>query len=538
MTMNENESARCTKGKRKKTLLPIIILLIFVVISLFSALRTTSLWKENGGILISNVAENTVSSSRYSKQILDSETCGLTWTEFISRGNSLRGTTTTEPLVWSVSGGDAYRRYIKVLLDKWASLGVVILVIALDVDTATYVCKMGYDAVYWNLEERSYSRVADSKFQVAAEWAHRGIDQLFVELDVFCRQTPVPLLMNAAAAGNIDLATIGHGDLQQKINIGLFYVRASPATASFFTTVSDILLPSKENNTFIHGSRGVWQFFDQDVFHDCLQFAERQPAYYMPNDVNRTHNVIEVCNQFNLSTTMISNLHISSYQPPTVHDSTYCIHPLANKPFSSFESKLTTAKFLGFDPTSVSDDDRLLKTVSGDVVYSESWGAGFFANEFHLKHDKRLNFQYNIAFLIALARSSGRILVLPRHVRDKAAKAYPVFSLVSTASIGEIVPWRFMAEIEARALEHRTTVVEITRRANMSRATKNAVRNCANQVCAVHGLYVVEAKTFKEDSKELEDIIANLTWCFDFPGHHQTSFQFTTGAGGYERPCE
>ncbi|KAL7573641.1 hypothetical protein ACA910_008771 [Epithemia clementina (nom. ined.)] len=125
---------------------------------------------------------------------------------------------------------------------------------------------------------------------------------------------------------------------------------------------------------------------------------------------------------------MISNNHVSSGFSPVVLD-----HPLANRPFSSFRTKLTTAKVLGFDPedsflvdrhdnmdttttTTTNAGQRLLKTGSGDLIFHE-WTATLFSREtFTDPTIQRYRLQYPIAIiLVALARPTNRTMVLPRH---------------------------------------------------------------------------------------------------------------------------
>jgi hypothetical protein len=89
-------------------------------------------------------------------------------------------------LVWSISGGAEYRSYLGNLIHHhWHTIepDVSILVVALDQETADVVCRLEYDAVYWDAPAQSYSRVTDAKMQVAVEWVDRKIDALFVEMD-------------------------------------------------------------------------------------------------------------------------------------------------------------------------------------------------------------------------------------------------------------------------------------------------------------------------------------------------------------------
>jgi hypothetical protein len=59
-----------------------------------------------------------------------------------------------------------------IILQKWKTLGLdPMLVIALEEETAQVICHAGFDAVFWSAEQASYSKVADTKFGVAAALA-------------------------------------------------------------------------------------------------------------------------------------------------------------------------------------------------------------------------------------------------------------------------------------------------------------------------------------------------------------------------------
>jgi hypothetical protein len=64
-------------------------------------------------------------------------------------------------------------------------------------------------------------------------------------------------------------------------------------------------------------------------------------------------------------------------------DTTVCIHPFANSPFSSFAHKLATAKLLGFDPEPMREDEQFLKVWNGDLSNDEDWNcqAGLLSME-------------------------------------------------------------------------------------------------------------------------------------------------------------
>jgi hypothetical protein len=297
------------------------------------------------------------------------------------------------------------------------------------------------------------------------------------------------------------------------------------------------LANSQQTKTFVNQNGRHKGFFDQDVFHDCLLYPARN-RYFMADDVHRKNDLMEVCRDLNVTSVMISNLYMSSYLPPTVHDSTLCVHPLANAPFSPLTIKLATAKFLGFGPDPIEDDGgegRFVKTLSGDLVWSERWSDGFLSKEFHANEGAQRRFQKALAVLIAVAQHTHRTLVLPRHVRDRHAWAYPTFSLVGVASLQAMldVPWRFLTIEEARSLENRTEIVDVS---SDFEGTLRATGECTEQVCALHGLY----KTSNEEvfnANVIDEIIANLTWCFHLKDGEEETLHFVKSVGSWARPC-
>ncbi|KAI2494147.1 hypothetical protein MHU86_20379 [Fragilaria crotonensis] len=119
--------------------------------------------------------------------------CGMTWEKYYAQLPPANADDpTNRPFLWIVSGGDEYRDNLGIILAKWKTLGIdPVLVVALD-EVSKVACKMGFAAVYWDAPIASYSRVADSKFSVAASICDRGYRSFFIEMDVFCRKILFP----------------------------------------------------------------------------------------------------------------------------------------------------------------------------------------------------------------------------------------------------------------------------------------------------------------------------------------------------------
>jgi hypothetical protein len=277
------------------------------------------------------------------------------------------------PIMWTVSGGPERRHHVGKLLDRWQSLDheTPLLVLGLHKETTKSACKSGCSAVHWDLPAQSCSRVADAKFLAAAQFADKGIDALFIELDVFCCKPPLALMLEQA--DKADVVQIAHGDLMQKTNIGMCCVKARPETRDFFLSLSSVLLNSVNQTTFCQENGNLQDWFDQDVFQSCREHAPRSTlTCHLLEDKKLESNLLKACKN-NVASSHVSNELTSSCQLPLVMDTTVCVHPLANSPFSSFAHKLATAKILGFDPEPMQEDEQFRKVWNhGDLSNDEN----------------------------------------------------------------------------------------------------------------------------------------------------------------------
>ena len=431
-----------------------------------------------------------------------------------------------EPLVWTVSGGPEYRAYLKPILKQWQTIGLdPILVVALDAETALYVCELGYTAVLWDLPKASYSKVADAKFEVAATLAELGIPAFFMEVDVFCKESPLPLFLQTKGRG---IVVSGHGFADFVPNIGQYYVEPLQRTADFFRSVTKVLTYSKNHKTFVTQSGGIAEFFDQRLFYQCLPPTNRNDANYNSSQTmhlldDHHNNLLAICRNVSHSKpfpwTTVSNVYISAHSPPTVFESTICVHPLAETPFSSFRLKLATAKFLGFDPEPVQPKERFLKTLTGDLTFNECWAFPFVGdaswpeNRFH--HRKFLNF---FVSLVLFAKKSGRTLVLPRYFRDQNAFAIPILSLIDVRTIEAHVPYKYLPT----GMKQRVVLAD----GNYDHLLQELQSD--DQIIAIDRFCEFANKTQPEE----EEVIRSLTCCM-----HDRRVTFTKSIGSWSRLC-
>jgi hypothetical protein len=504
-------------------------------------------------------------STYQQKKSLGQSRCWKSWNDLENEPKEISNTWQlpheNATIVWTVSGGEEYRKSLGMLLQHHKDIYrdeqvVLLLLVALDRETFETACQIeGISTVFWNVPAQSYSRVADAKFGVAAYFSRQGLHQLFVELDVFCRSSP--LLISKQSLGNADLAVLGHEDFQSNLNIGMYYVKPSTEATQFFELLMELLRPSLTEQHQLTENGDKLSYFDRGILQSCLQMKQKPTKIYALADTHRTTNLLLPCYNHTVQFAPISNLYISSYRPPTVYDSTICVHPLSHKPFSSLETKLATAKFLGFDPIdAIKDETRpLLKTLSGDLSITDSPdSAAFFGGDFHKSEILQRILQYPLAALIHFAKLTNRTLVLPRHVRNSNTKAYPLYALVITASIEAMeVSWRYLSISEARQLEASSTrVVSIGQTSSLEKPTSTILADCPENgimngsssqnpsICSLQGGDTLVSSMFLTElnldwKRTLDPIVEKLTWCLTPPSGPLLSFSM--GPGHMELPC-
>lgn len=462
---------------------------------------------------------------------LANQYCGQTWSEYMAQFP--QGKDSSRPIQWTVGGGDDYRESAKAILSKWRTLGLnPVLVVAMDPDVAEAVCLAGFSAVYWDNPKASYSRVADAKFSVAADIAEKGYPGFFIEMDVFCRQNPVPMFMRYPQ----DLVSIGHGDMNYKVNIGVWL--ASPRMGPFFRGLIAVMRFSLDTPEMKRNDgNDTIPWFDQDVYHYCLPihrssdddlFPEEE-RFYLDGDLERKTDLLEFCRVWSdFNHTIVPHHIMQAHEPPTIYDSTICIHPLAATPFTPLAFKLGAAQFYGWDPTPIGPDEKLLKTLSGDFEYAACWNRGFSHNDYPKFDEYRAQHivAVTIASMVEIAYQTNRTLVLPRFLRSDEAHGVPTHALVDVRTLD--VPYRFMTIEESYELESEDLQVVQASRAFYTTLNKTLeARYADSKILAIDK--VCHIRDF--ELPIIEERKAKMSWCLDI------ELAWTRANGGFENFC-
>ena len=492
------------------------------------------------------------------------ELCGTSFTSFSKEWLSKRTESTkdqdndpTTTFLWTVSGGKSYLQRLPMLLQHWTRLGLTPLtVVSLDADTANTACRLGHFALLWDPPQRTYSRVADAKFGVTAALAKHHTRQWFMELDIFCRASPIPLMRQEMIAPKpMDIVHLGHGDMNFYPNIGMYCVQPKERTAQHFARLLDVLEYSKDHPQYIGSGGNLKPFFDQDTYYHCLppyepygfDFGARLQRKYYTIESNMTLDLLDKCrlNQMPISYKALSHTDIISHHPPVVLDHTICVHPLSDAAFSSLDIKIATSKFMGFDPEfdvphARTENKRYLKEYAGDLVNNECWNTVFLTTHVHSGNNgEREMFQYQVASLILLAMKSKRILVLPRHFRDKNAWAASFPAVVDVRTIGKLVNYTFATGEQARQIpvddRESVWIPDTFAPENLNQTLRTVKSFSSTPVVELRrscGL-TTHKPGLRNDPAVLR-IVQKLYWCLDEPDFDPV---FQRAIGSFQRFC-
>jgi Nucleotide-diphospho-sugar transferase len=456
--------------------------------------------------------------------------CGSGWSLSSKKLKGISKSQKNKPFIWTVVGGDEYREYLKVIFQKWVSLGLYpSLIISLDMETNSYLCnELGFASMLWDLPKNSYSSVADAKFEVSATLAESGIHGFFMEVDVFCKESPLPLFLQPKSLG---IVSIGHGYADFSPNIGMYYVEPLQQIANYFRSLANVLSYSKNHKSYFTQNGVELEFFDQRLFYQCMPPTNKHDSDYKANQtihlpLDNHNNLLAICRNvshakpFPWST--VSNVYISAHDPPIVFEpSTICIHPLFDSPFSSLRLKIATAKFLGFDPEPLQKTEKFLSTLNGDLTLNECWVHPFVWMEGTWSKDIETHtvILTLLANLIYFSKKSGRTLVLPRYFRDQNAFAVPILSLVDIRSIEKHVPYRYVpSDMKKRVIVANGRQNDFLKR----------IRSESEQLVSIHRFCEFADVT----SQEVASIAKSLKTCFT-----DTRVKFVRGRGSWSRIC-
>mmetsp|Transcript_8447 Transcript_8447/g.12901 ORF Transcript_8447/g.12901 Transcript_8447/m.12901 type:complete len:728 (+) Transcript_8447:76-2259(+) len=302
------------------------------------------------------------------------------------------------------------------------------VIICLDIETLRACYALGFDCGAINNEDNTglRSAVQNTKFIVSHWLTMRNTPFAFFEMDVWFLQSASTLPMVAKLQNmgqnyneSIDMLFAAHQNNPTATNIGFYLVAASKRTQEFF---SHCIEESQKHRPRAH---------DQNIVHNMLSYhrayrrKSRIPSEKQWKDKPRTpkpENPIEFA-------FIPPHIGVSSTHPiPT--ERTVFVHTLGTVPLQAQHGKRIHAKELGiwhgaflgyyarpwlfrqrYTPTPAFFKHKFLALdghpLGNAISISEIFG---YHNPRHLKA--------RLAFLITIAKATGRILILPKIIAD------------------------------------------------------------------------------------------------------------------------
>eukprot|EP00531_Pseudo-nitzschia_arenysensis_P001505 CAMPEP_0116154864 /NCGR_PEP_ID=MMETSP0329-20121206/22006_1 /TAXON_ID=697910 /ORGANISM="Pseudo-nitzschia arenysensis, Strain B593" /LENGTH=562 /DNA_ID=CAMNT_0003651869 /DNA_START=200 /DNA_END=1885 /DNA_ORIENTATION=+ len=328
--------------------------------------------------------------------------------------------------------------------------------VAIDQQSAELACKYGYPVVMWKANEINIQNaVANSKLIFSHELVKRGIDFFFTEMDVWWIRSPKPKLIDFQKRHVGDQNSMdhvgkhyyvsGHQNNPDKPNIGVFAAKADVYSEEYFRVCLDII--SQQPNTH-----------DQFIMNHVHElFSDNYHGREFNHRVSRYEGEVKFPKvQYPFQGLMFSPHEIVADERPTTTQLTLAIHTLCSKPLQFPVGKQMNAKELGVyygfhsHPPEISEANAVaagyydrsgnyrrylwLNTEVRNNFYSH-------VNPKNLKH--MLTMEWTLAILMAIARKTNRILVLPQIFNaHHDAGTYFTWSIMDFSNVTEIVDLR------------------------------------------------------------------------------------------------
>ena len=333
-----------------------------------------------------------------------------------------------------------------------------VMMVALDVDTLQMACRYGYPVVLVGSrgDNSTKTMVQNTKFLLSRDIVERGYNYWFYEMDVWWIQSPLEAMRQTIQHRRrrpeygMDIVVSGHQDNPKAHNIGFYAVQANERTKEFF----------RELYTLIELRPNVFdQFAFGELFHLESDAADAEAA----NDASKlatllsgnfTHerwetgpNELPVPKLQHIlkNQVVLDGSFIAAHEWPIIHERTLAIHPLCGAPLRSPNGKKILAKELGAwygYRSMISPNHR-----KGDTVEKDADEAGYYTrrgrqNRRYIMLDGKAWMSHDaleavddiwgfyhandsltmtITLMIAIARQTNRILILPKVFHDRGA---------------------------------------------------------------------------------------------------------------------
>ena len=261
--------------------------------------------------------------------------------------------------------------------------------VAMDDATMELCCRYGYPILPCPHSGGLEDRVRLTKFQVSLDLLKNGQDFLFFEMDVWFIRPMLPFLQNQIG----DFLCSSHQNNPEGMNIGVYAAKANNATLEYFQHCLDVAR--------------TYQIHDQQLMQELQVVSSRQQAGYEMNP--RFPNVTF---QYHVNFEFMGSHEIAASEWPRLTLETIAVHPLSWRPLTGSHGKMQVAKELSVFYGAhgyYSSEGRYLWLDRLDNSYSM-----VMQNAYH----DGLAMKWTVSALIALAKRTNRIWVLPRIQAD------------------------------------------------------------------------------------------------------------------------
>jgi Nucleotide-diphospho-sugar transferase len=294
--------------------------------------------------------------------------------------------------------------------------------VAIDFDTLELACRYGYPVIAWpsavqaNSTEELKHSVANTKLEVSLALVELQQSFFFYEMDVWFIKSPKPILRLFQG----DILLSAHQNCPMCVNIGVYLVHANEKTKEYFQVA--IKLAKESPNT--HDQWIMAQIFDMQALSQGKAFEYGNRWDPIPTFQPQFAHKIDRGD--------FSPHEIVADERPYASQMALAIHPLRETPLKDPHGKKMLAKEMGAwygfrGPAGEAGyyarkgHARRYLVMDGHILngYSMVMNWEFQNTESAIYHNPE-NLKWTIAVLVALARRTGRILILPPVAKDAA----------------------------------------------------------------------------------------------------------------------
>jgi hypothetical protein len=353
--------------------------------------------------------------------------------------------------------------------------------VAIDQRSVELACEYGYSVILWKADAGNLKNaVANTKVVLSHELVKRGIDFFFTEMDVWWIRSPKSNLIDFQNRHTTTTTTNNNGNQEQQQksddedkhiyfsghqnnynapNIGVYAVKADKYSEEYFRLCLDVLKEKPDtHDQWVLAE--VHRLFQHTYYNITYKFG----GQFEPNGPPKTPKI-----QHPFIAKMFGPHEVVADERPMPTHQMLALHTLNNAPLQMPHGKKMIAKELGAyygfktHPGSIhnkndndsnnsvpsgADDSAGYYERSGESYRKYLWLDGELRSNFYsIAHQNRYHdkvvLRWTMAILIAIARKTNRIFVLPQIFdADMDAGTYFSWTYMDYSKVSELVDFR------------------------------------------------------------------------------------------------